>query len=259
MKFNLTKIKGVLGKHAPEILLVTGITGVVATAILAARGATKAADILEKKKEELGAEELEKKEVVKAYAAAYAPAVATGIVTVGSIIGSHKIVADRLSSLANAYSLMDDSFKIYKEKVKEAIGEKKEDAIHDKVAKERIEQNPMNEQNVLVVGSGDVWCYDCLSGRYFKSTINKIQKAVNIANEVMKSECYISLNEFYGHLGISPVDKCVGDQIGWSAGKYVDIRFSSILSGEDCPAGEGVPCIALEYLIGPKYDYRDSY
>lgn len=256
MKFDLTKMKGSINKHAPEILLVTGIVGVVATAILAARGATKAADILAKKKEESETEEIEKVEVVKAYAEAYAPAVAAGIVTIGSIVGSHKISANRLASLANAYALADNSFKIYKEKVKEAIGEKKESNIRDEVVKERLAQNPVNN-DVVVIGTGDVLCYDCLSGRYFRSTMNKVQKAVNDVNEVMKCDNYISLNELYDYLGLPHID--IGDDLGWSAGKYVEIRFSTIISTENAPTGEGVPCLALEYLIGPKYDYRDSY
>ena len=256
MKFELSKVKGALDKRAPEILLVTGVIGVVATAILAARGATKAADILQRQREE-EEKEPDTKELVKAYATAYAPAVASGAITIASIIASHKITSDRLASLANAYVLADNSFKMYKEKVKEAIGEKKEGNIRDEVVKERLANNPLNNGDVVVIGTGDVLCFDCLSGRYFKSTMNKIQKAVNDVNEVMKSDNYISLNEFYDHIGLPHID--IGEELGWSAGKYVDVRFSTILSTDDSPTGEGVPCLALEYLIGPRYDYRDVW
>lgn len=257
MKFDFSKVKDTIGKKSPEILLVVGIVGVVSTAVLAARGATKAADILEKKKAEAENGEVEKTEKVKAYAQAYAPAVASGIATIGAIVGSHKLCSDRIASLANAYALVDNSFKVYKEKVKEAIGEKKEDSIRDEVVKERLSNNPVNNSDVVVIGTGDVLCFDCLSGRYFRSTMNKVQKAVNEVNEVMKSENYISLNELYDYLGLPHID--IGNELGWSAGKYVEIRFSTILSTADAPTGEGVPCLALEYLIGPRYDYRDMY
>lgn len=258
MKFSIEKMKGVVEKHAPEILLVTGIVSVVATAVLAARGATKAADILAKKKAE-SEEPIEKKEKVKVYAESYCPAVATGIVAVGSMIGAHVINTNRIASLANAYALAEGSYKIYQEKVKEIVGDKKDGDIRDEVAKEKVAQNPMNESNVIVVnGTGDVWCYDSYLNKYFQSSINKIQKAVNMANEVMRSENYISLNEFYDYLGLPPQGEA-GADLGWSAGKYIDIRYTSMLSSADAPMGEGVPCIVLEYLIGPKQDYRDTW
>ena len=256
MKFNFEKMKGTVEKHAPEILLVTGIVSVVATAILAARGATKAADILAKKKEE-SEEPVEKKELVKVYAESYGPAVATGIVAIGSMIGAHAINANRIASLANAYALAEGSYKMYQQKVKEVLGEKKEGDVKDEVAREIVKQHPINDKDVIVVGSGDVMCFDSLSGRYFKSSMTKVQKAVNSVNEVMKSENYISLNEFYDELGLPEIE--LGNLLGWSAGKYVDIRFTTALSGEDASIGEGIPCLVLEYLIGPKEDYRDVW
>ena len=256
MKFDFSKIKGSIEKHSPEILLVTGIVSVVATAVLAARGATKAADILAKKEEEKG-EDLDKKEVVKVYAECYGPAIATGVVAIGSMIGAHAINTNRIASLANAYALAEGSYKIYQQKVKETIGEKKEGDIKDEIIKDRIKEHPVNEKDVIVVGNGDVLCYDSLSGRYFRSSMNKIQRAVNSVNEVMKSENYISLNEFYDALGLPPID--LGNMLGWSAGKYVDVRFTTMIAGDDSDGGDGVPCLVLEYLIGPKEDYRDLY
>lgn len=256
MKFSFEKMKGTVEKHAPEILLVTGIVSVVATAVLAARGATKATDILAKKKAE-SEEPIEKKEKVKVYAESYGPAVVTGIVAVGSMIGAHVISTNRIASLANAYALAEGSYKIYQEKVKEIVGEKKEGDIRDEVAKEKVKQHPLNDKDVIVVGNGDVLCFDTLSGRYFKSTMNKIQKAVNTVNEVMKSENYISLNELYDQVGLPKIE--IGDYLGWSAGKYVEIRFTSALSTEDSVVGEGIPCLVLDYLIGPREDYRDLH
>lgn len=256
MKFDFSKIKGSIEKHSPEILLVTGIVSVVATAVLAARGATKAADILAKKEEEKG-EDLDKKEVAKVYAECYGPAVATGVVAIGSMIGAHAINTNRIASLANAYALAEGSYKIYQQKVKETIGEKKEGDIKDEIVKDRIKDNPVNEKDIIMVGNGDVLCYDSLSGRYFRSSMNKIQKAVNSVNEVMKSENYISLNEFYDAIGLPSIE--LGGYLGWSAGKYVEIRFTTMLAGDDSNGGEGTPCLVLDYMIGPREDYRDLY
>lgn len=255
MKERFKKVKDILGKKSPEILLGVGLVGIVATAVLAAVGATKTKEELDEK-EQNTEETVDKKEIVKVYAKNYAPAAAVGAVTIFCIVRSHVTMTRRLISVTEAYTLADKSFKLYQQKVKEALSGNKEEAVKDAVAKEELAQNPMNQNNFIPT-NGDVLCYDCLSGRYFRSTINKIQKVVNTVNDYMKSEVYISLNEFYDYLGLRHID--IGDELGWSAGKYIDIRFSSIISGDDAPTGEGVPCLMLEYLVGPRYDYRDNY
>lgn len=91
--------------------------------------------------------------------------------------------------------------KLYQEKVVETIGEKKEQQIRDEVAKEQVAKNPVSKNEVIITGGGETLCYDSLSGRYFKSDIEKLRKAVNELNHTMVNDMCASLNDY----GATPI------------------------------------------------------
>ena len=136
----------------------------------------------------------------------------------------------------------------YKEKVTETIGEKKEREIRDKVAKDKVDENQASKATVVVTGKGDSLCFDVISGRYFKSDIEKIRKIENDLNRQMLTEMYISLNEFYDELGLDHIS--IGDELGWNVDNgLIELNFSSQISDD------GQPCIVVDYKIGPTYNY----
>ena len=49
----LNKAKSNVQKHSPEILIVTGVIGVVASAVMACKATTKASDIVEETKDQM--------------------------------------------------------------------------------------------------------------------------------------------------------------------------------------------------------------
>ena len=153
--------------------------------------------------------------------------------------------------MATAYTLSESALKEYQEKVVETIGEKKEQAIQDAVAKDRIEKNPVSTNEVIITEKGDTLCLDYPSGRYFKSDREKINKAVNELNRRMRDEMYISLNEFYYEIGLSGIG--IGEELGWNIDQgYIEPSFSCQL------AEDGTPCLVISYLVGPRYDFRNG-
>ena len=138
-----------------------------------------------------------------------------------------------------------------KEKAKEVVGEKKEKAVRDAVAKNQIERDPVTKSEVVIIDSNsNTLCYEPLSGRYFKSTIDKIKKAEIKLDRQMIQEMYVSLNDFYWEIGLDGTD--LGDQMGWNLSKgYMDLSFSSQL------ADDGTPCAVIVYGIPPVYDYQN--
>ena len=61
---------------------------------------------------------------------------------------------------------------------------------------------------------------------------------------------YVSLNDFYYEIGLPSIK--LGDDIGWNIDNgYIDLHFSSQL------AEDGRPCLVIDYLYGPRYDYRN--
>lgn len=235
-------------KHSPEILTGIGIAGMITTTVMAVRATPKALILIDKKKDEVGADELTTKEVIKTAWTCYIPTAVTGTVSIFCLIGANSVNMRRRAALATAYTLSESALKEYQEKVVEAIGEKKELSIKDAVAKEKIEKNPVSNHEVIITEKGNTLCYDAVSGRYFRSDIDKLKKAENELNRRMRDEMYISLNEFYYEIGLTGIS--IGDEIGWNIDKgYIDLSFSSQL------AEDGTPCLVIGYRIEPRYDF----
>ena len=252
-KFNLTKavksIKGVLERHAPEILTGIGVAGMVTTTILAVKATPKACLLINDRKDELEVEKLSATELIKTTWKCYIPAIMTCGVSIACLVGASSVNFKRNAALATAYKLSEAALSEYKDAVIETIGEKKEQSVRDKVAEERLKKNPVSKSEVIVTGNGTTLCYDPVGNSYFKSSIQQIESAKNKLNARMLSENYVSLNDFYDELGIGPTK--LGDDLGWDIYKdgLIDIAFSSRL------AEDGTPCLVMDYSVAPRYEY----
>ena len=100
----------------------------------------------------------------------------------------------------------------------------------------------------MIIGKGDILCYDTVSKRYFTSNAAKIEKAVNKLSRTMLSERYVSLNDINYEIGLEMLN--YGDDIGWNVDRgFIDIMFSSKLTDDN------EPCLVIDYLVEPKKDY----
>lgn len=241
----------VLTKYSPGILTGIGITGMIGATFMAVKATPKALYLIEAKKEESEVEELTPVEIIKTCWKCYIPATLTTVVSAACLIGASTVSAKRNAALATAYSISEAALREYQEKVVEVIGEKKEKAVRDAVAKDQIERDPVTKSEVVIIDSNsNTLCYEPLSGRYFKSTIDKIKKAEIKLDRQMIQEMYVSLNDFYWEIGLDGTD--LGDKMGWNLSKgYMDLSFSSQL------ADDGTPCAVIVYGIPPVYDYQN--
>ena len=247
---SLLSLKTAIKKHSPEILTGIGITGMITTTVMAVRATPKALILIEERKEEIGAEKLEAMDMVKTTWACYIPAAITGTLSVACLIGASSVNARRNAALATAYTLSESALKDYQGKVIEMFGEKKNEAVKDAVAKDKVEKNPVITREVIITEKGNTLCYDAISGRYFKSDIEKIKKAECELNRQMLDDMYVSLNDFYYEIGLDSVK--LGDELGWNVDSgYIDLSFSSQL------ASDGTPCLVIDYSVAPRYDYRN--
>lgn len=256
-----------ISKHSPEILTGIGIAGMITTTFLAVRATPKALELIEEKKDELNNKQVEERldkngdlrdykeitklkfpDLFKATWKCYIPAAVTSVVSIACLVGASSVHIKRNAVLATAYQLSETALTEYKEKVIETIGEKKEEVIRDKVNKDRIEKNPVSKNNVIITDKGNTLCYDHMSGRYFKSDIDKINKAVNVINNRILHDFYASLNDLYSELGLYTVS--LGDKLGWNSDMgLIEVEFSSQL------ADDGTPCLVMDFNKAPKYDY----
>lgn len=160
-------------QHSPEILIATGVVGVVASTVMACKATTKADEILEKAKQEiehtkqssaevLANEELAekygytetaaKKELAEVYIKTglefvklYAPSVILGALSLTCIIQSHNILKKRNVALAAAYTAVDKGFKEYRGRVVERFGEKLDRELQYDIKAKEIEETVMDE------------------------------------------------------------------------------------------------------------------
>lgn len=251
-KLNFTKfVKNVqteVLKHSPEILTGIGIAGMITTTVLAVKATPKALTLIEERKWDLEVEKLTPIETVKTTWKCYIPAAITGTVSIGCLIGASSVNARRNTALATAYKLSETALNEYRDKVVETIGEKKEQTIREKVDKDRVEKNPVSKSEVIITEKGNTLCYDSISGRYFKSDIEKIKRAVNELNRRMTYDVYVSLSEFYDELDLGHT--LLSDDLGWSIDDgLIDVSFSSQI------ADDGTPCIVINYAVAPRYNY----
>lgn len=251
LKQTIKSAERVLTKYSPGILTGIGIAGMIGATFMAVKATPKALYLIEAKKEEAEVEELAPVETIKTCWKCYIPATLTTVLSAVCLIGASTVSAKRNAALATAYSISEAALREYQEKVVEVIGEKKEKAVRDAVAKDQIEKDPVTKSEVVIIDSNsNTLCYEPLSGRYFKSTIDKIKKAEIKLDRQMIQEMYVSLNDFYWEIGLDGTD--LGDKMGWNLSKgYMDLSFSSQL------ADDGTPCAVIVYGIPPVYDYQN--
>lgn len=257
-------------RHSPELLTGIGIAGMITSTVLAVKATPKALALIEEEKERQTAEliaqsedddsvdyepvtKLKPMDVVKVTWKCYIPAAVTCVTSAMCIICSNAKHLRRNAALATAYKISETTLAEYREKVVETIGEKKEKEVRDKVAKSRVEKHPVSKNEVIITEKGNTLCLDPISKRYFKSDIERIRRAENKLNKQMLHDItgYVSLNEFYGELGLDYTMQ--GDDLGWNTDNLIDIDFSSTI------AEDGTPCIVLDFTVAPKYHYDRLY
>lgn len=164
-----------LKKHSPEIMIVAGVAGTVASAVMACKATTKVHTILEETKNEvnqvhevLANDELRYEEVKQEdgsltkvekyteddskkdlaiiylrsglkFAKLYGPSIALGAVSITSILASHNIMRKRNVALAAAYTAVDKSFKGYRSRVIERFGEQLDKELRYNIKAKEIE------------------------------------------------------------------------------------------------------------------------
>lgn len=233
-------------KHSPEILTGIGIAGMIATAAIAVKATPKALKMIEEKESEVG-KSLTGPEVVKTTWKCYIPAAVSGVCSAACIIGASSINARRNAALVTAYTISETALKEYKSKAVEIVGEKKEQAIRDAVAREKLENAHVTERKFVPTGRGETPCFDPLTNACFKSDIETLRRAENTLNKRMREEMRITVNEFLQEIGLEPCDSSIGETMGWDIDKgYIELDFSSQLV-------EGIPYLVIGHSIPPTY------
>lgn len=187
-------------KNSSTILTCIGAAGVIATAVLTGRATIKAVRIVDE------SETHSKKEIVKTVWKEYIPAAGIGITTIACIFGANALNKRQQAALMSAYALLDQTYKEYKSKVKDVLGEEAEQKVEDAIAEEKVPDICQEEGKLLF--------YEPNYGQGFERTMLEVQDAEYRLNQKFAVEGEASLNDFFELLGLNKTD--TGDLIGWS-------------------------------------------
>lgn len=241
----LRTISTFTNKNSPTLLTIAGTIGVFATAVLTGKATLEAADKVRKLEKTID-RPLTKVEVIEVSWRYFIPPAIVAFGTTASIIGMHNIHTKRAAALLSAYTITDTALREYQSKVTNILGEKKERALREEIAAEKIRDNPVNRETV-VIGKGEVLCVETTTMRYFWSDMERIRQAQNTINARIIHDMYASQNDFYNLIGIPTTT--LGDQLGWNIDCLMEVVFGSELDPD------GKPCLAIDYRIAPRSDY----
>lgn len=255
---HIHRLKFLVNENSTTLLTGVGVVGTVATAVLTGRASFKAAKIIAEEESTLVKEDinspdkfLSKTEKTKLVWPQYIPPVAMGAVTVTSIVMAHRISSKKIAGLVVASTISERAFQEYKEKVVEKLGGNKETAIRDEIAQDGVKKNPPSNQ-VVIAGSGDVLCYEPLTGRYFNSTIESIKRAENKVNYEIIHYDYCSLSFFFEEIGLRPTD--YSDMVGWNVNNRMEVSFTTAMAEDDSR-----PCLVIGFTKMPSMDYASNW
>ena len=247
-------------RNASTILTSLGGVGVIATSIMAVKATPKAIKLLEEAKEEKG-EELTKWETIKATGSTYFPSILIGASTIACIFGANILNKRQQAALMSAYVMVDQSYKEYKNKLKDIYGEEAHQEIINAITLEKAEDVYIHSEclcnscdlSVEDHSSEPKLFYDEYSNRFFESTIEQVMAAEYHLNRNYILRGFSVLNELYEFLGLEPTK--YGSIMGWAPlddGMYwIDFNHrKSVLK-------DGTEFYILEMPFAPTVDYEE--
>ena len=216
-----------LKKYSPVALSCVASIGVIVTVITAVKATPKAVELVKadsRKNHDGDPYAYTKKEAFMSAWKCYIPTAAFSLSTIACIMGANALNSRKQAALTSAYAIINQSYKEYKDKLKELYGEGAHNAIMDSIIKEQCEEVHIVAPGLVSTSTLDFeegmepeivrTFYDAFSQRHFESTISKVIQAEYHLNRNFMFNGVISLNDFYEFLGLEKIK--IGDDLGWS-------------------------------------------
>ena len=232
-------------KNSPQILMVSGVIGCAASFVLACKSSIKAVDILEKNKETL--------EIIKSHPIdeeyteedqkhdkfilacktswdlikTYALPVIVGVISVGSLVVSNRILTKRNIALTAAYTTLNTMFKDYRDNVVERFGSEVDYQLLNniKAVKEKVTDENGNEvETDKTVYVADKTASHSVYGTYIDDTwdhwskhpmqtMSNLKHFEDVANRMLWQRGHMTVNDVYDLMGLPRCEH--GGDWGW--------------------------------------------
>lgn len=277
-----------LKKHSPEILVVAGVVGAVASAVIACKATTKVGKITEEAKDMIDAiHESEKNGITPAgetytkedcqkdlvityvqtgikYAKLYAPAVILGSLSITSILASNNILRKRNVALGAAYAAIDKSFKEYRGRVIERFGEQVDHELKYNIKAKKFEEVEVDpetgkekkvKKTVMVTDpnlQSDYAVYFDHKSRNYETNMDYnrmfLKAQQQFANDKLQARGHIFLNEVLDDLDLPRSP--AGQIVGWTKdGPDGYVNFRILEVERETEDGRHEPALLLDFNV----------
>jgi Family of unknown function (DUF6353) len=258
-----------LGKHSPTILFAAGIVGVVGTAVLASKATLKVDEIITEHEKEIMkvttlvhadySDQDRKRDTAIVYArtarkltVTYAPAVLTGVATIGLLSGSHHILTKRNVALTVAYNGMARSYQALERAMRRGLGDDKfEELVHNDIVTPPCITDSDSSQEIAPKRRQAGLGYSPYAKFFDEKSQNWepdpsqnlmfLRCQVKFANDLLRSRGHLFLNEVYDMLGLERTK--AGAVVGWVFGRGNGDNYVDFGIGDDSES-------ALQFIRG---------
>ena len=237
---------GLAQRYAPEILTALGVAGVATSTVLIAKQTLRLEVTIDEAEQRIARAHADKANgednlaVVKAYMAntsdmvkLYGAPVMLSVASIASILAAHGIMRRRNAALVAAYGVLETAFANYRERVREAIGEDREQELYvgvrettevsesgKKTVKKDLSGGPKSPYALLFDETNIYWEPEAGTNKTF--LLIKQQHL----NDKLNVKGYLFLNDVHRALGFP--DTKAGQIVGWIADTtkgdgYVDL------------------------------------
>lgn len=240
-------------KASPEILLVLGVTGIVASTVLACKATLKCEDVMTLADEKFGKikdtrlvttkeqySDLDyQRDMSIAYIQTgadllklYAPAISLGALSIMAIVGSHGILKQRNVALVAAYKALNEGYSAYRKRVIEDYGAEKDYMYKHNLRQEMVTETETDEEGKskkvkktkLIPMNSDDPNKHSVYARFYDDGCTQWTKVPeynlmflktiqNNFNDLLRVRGHVFLNEVYDALGIERTT--AGQIVGW--------------------------------------------
>lgn len=282
-----SKVSMKVKKHSPEILIVTGVIGMVTSTVMACKATTKVSQILDDTKETIDTihegmetgeindqeytQEDGKKDLTITYVQTgvklvklYGPAIAVGALSATCILASHNILKKRNVALGAAYAAVDKSFKDYRSRVVERFGEEVDSEMKYGIKAKKIEaveKDPETGKEKKVKKTvkatdpnlkSDYAVYFDQKSRCYEKNMDYnrmfLKAQEAFANQLLRTRGHVFLNEVLDSLDLPRTP--AGQIVGWTKnGPDGYITFRAMEVDRELPDGGFEPAILLDFNV----------
>lgn len=240
-----------LSKHSPTILVVTGVVGFGATAVMAARATRKIDPVIDHHKDQIETLRTEPgkergRELAKIYwgtavglGRIYGPTVVAGSLSAAAVLSGHNILRGRHVATIAAYSGLMDQFKSYRGRVSDTLGEKAESDIYNGARGEWVEDpdhkgeyklKPVYDENPEDLNFCRPW-FDETNRQWTRNAESNylwLKGVQSHMNNLLQIRGHVFLNEVFDALHMPRCPE--GQQTGWvldnaEGDGYIDFGF----------------------------------